>query len=392
MKERIKTVKGITLIALVITIIVLLILAGVTIATLTGENGILSKATEAKTENIAGQEEEQVKMAYSAALAQKINEDVLAEDVQNELENMMGENKTECKDNDGSIEVKFRDTGNRYVISNDGNVINQGSLTYAELSSQIGVDNYGDFVDYGIDLNDDGDTTNDWKIFYAENGNTFIIAADYLLYDKVPENAETREITGDGYDYSVRWLDPSNNGSTDISSSVADKFKFTWLDEGRESDEGNIKVATVLLNTSIWSEFASGIEGAEAIGTPTLEMFIASWNQKYSDSKLYYAINEENDYLVGNTENPTTAQVLMNTSEGYNDELYYPHQEDYHNCWGYWLVAPNSTRYLMTVEYGGSIMATTGYNNDMEVSSCLESLWYRNSSSCMFTFNSKRSK
>ena len=38
---------GITLIALVITIIVLLILAGVTIATLTGENGILTRASEA---------------------------------------------------------------------------------------------------------------------------------------------------------------------------------------------------------------------------------------------------------------------------------------------------------------------------------------------------------
>jgi len=36
--------KGITLIALVLTIIVLLILAGVTIATLTGDNGILSQA------------------------------------------------------------------------------------------------------------------------------------------------------------------------------------------------------------------------------------------------------------------------------------------------------------------------------------------------------------
>ena len=33
--------KGITLIALVITIIVLLILAGITIATLTGDNGII---------------------------------------------------------------------------------------------------------------------------------------------------------------------------------------------------------------------------------------------------------------------------------------------------------------------------------------------------------------
>ena len=42
--------RGITLIALVITIIVLLILAGVTIATLTGENGILTIASDAKIE------------------------------------------------------------------------------------------------------------------------------------------------------------------------------------------------------------------------------------------------------------------------------------------------------------------------------------------------------
>ncbi len=46
--------KGITLIALVITIIVLLILAGVTIATLTGENGILTKATQSKEETRYG--------------------------------------------------------------------------------------------------------------------------------------------------------------------------------------------------------------------------------------------------------------------------------------------------------------------------------------------------
>lgn len=44
-----RNISGITLIALVITIIVLLILAGVSIATLTGENGILTRANEAKT-------------------------------------------------------------------------------------------------------------------------------------------------------------------------------------------------------------------------------------------------------------------------------------------------------------------------------------------------------
>lgn len=40
--------EGITLIALVITIIVLLILAGVTIASLTGDNGLLTKARQAQ--------------------------------------------------------------------------------------------------------------------------------------------------------------------------------------------------------------------------------------------------------------------------------------------------------------------------------------------------------
>ena len=49
-KKQRKEEKGITLIALVITIIVLLILAAVSIATLTGENGILIRANEAKTE------------------------------------------------------------------------------------------------------------------------------------------------------------------------------------------------------------------------------------------------------------------------------------------------------------------------------------------------------
>ena len=47
-KEKIKNNNGITLIALVITIIVLLILAGVSIAMLTGENGILTQAQNAK--------------------------------------------------------------------------------------------------------------------------------------------------------------------------------------------------------------------------------------------------------------------------------------------------------------------------------------------------------
>ena len=64
---------GITLIALVLTIIVLLILAGISISMLSGDNGILSKATDTKTETEKGQEKEIIALAYNSALAKKVS-------------------------------------------------------------------------------------------------------------------------------------------------------------------------------------------------------------------------------------------------------------------------------------------------------------------------------
>ncbi len=80
---------GITLIALVITIIVLLILAGVTIATLTGENGILTRASEVSEETKKANVEEQVKLAVTASIGEdgKINLD----DLNTELGKIEGE-------------------------------------------------------------------------------------------------------------------------------------------------------------------------------------------------------------------------------------------------------------------------------------------------------------
>lgn len=65
--------RGITLIALVITIIVLLILAGVSIAMLTGQNGILSKAQTAQTKSAEAEAEEALKLALSEILSNKLD-------------------------------------------------------------------------------------------------------------------------------------------------------------------------------------------------------------------------------------------------------------------------------------------------------------------------------
>ena len=62
-KNRIKKQTGITLIALVITIIILLILAGVSIAMLTGNNGILTQAKNAKENTALAKEDEENKLA-----------------------------------------------------------------------------------------------------------------------------------------------------------------------------------------------------------------------------------------------------------------------------------------------------------------------------------------
>ena len=63
MKNKLKINNGITLIALVITIIVLLILAGITIVTLTGDNGILNKAQSAGDKTNISKERELIELA-----------------------------------------------------------------------------------------------------------------------------------------------------------------------------------------------------------------------------------------------------------------------------------------------------------------------------------------
>ena len=62
-----KNQKGITLIALVVTIVVLLILAGTSIAMLTGENGIITNAQKSTAANTEGDVRTDIEMAVNSA-------------------------------------------------------------------------------------------------------------------------------------------------------------------------------------------------------------------------------------------------------------------------------------------------------------------------------------
>ena len=63
--------KGITLVAMVITVIVLLLLAGIAIATLGGENGIFEKVKQAKKTQIESEMKEQLTMGLQELQIEK---------------------------------------------------------------------------------------------------------------------------------------------------------------------------------------------------------------------------------------------------------------------------------------------------------------------------------
>ena len=132
MKGSFKEKKGITLIALVITIIVLLILAGVSIAMLTGQNGILTQAQNAKTTTANKSAEEKVKLAVMAARSQ-------SEDASLDVEKLTTEVTTNYggQVEGGAFPATVTIDGKSFTVDSDGNVELAGSKPKV-----------GDFVNY----------------------------------------------------------------------------------------------------------------------------------------------------------------------------------------------------------------------------------------------------
>ena len=106
--------KGITLIALVITIIVLLILAGVSITTIVGDSGVISKASKAKEEVHISSDKESVDMAVLEYEMEKLNSET---DMLTFLSQY--NNDWTVEKNDNEIKINVNSCGHTYTISMD---------------------------------------------------------------------------------------------------------------------------------------------------------------------------------------------------------------------------------------------------------------------------------
>ena len=110
-KEKIEKETGITLIALVITIIILLILASVTIAAISGDNGILNNASLAKISTEFANYKEEVELYKTNKLLENLNFD----------EETLTAGETSLKydgkpeDEDGNIKTVITDLDDKYL-------------------------------------------------------------------------------------------------------------------------------------------------------------------------------------------------------------------------------------------------------------------------------------
>ena len=134
--NRLKNIHGITLIALVVTIVVLLILAATSISMLAGDNGIIKKSQDAKENNEIGTEKEIVELSATSAMigGEHGVRGLTKENLEKEIEENGLEKDVDFKvEEDGeNLIVTFIKTGREYEVDKDGNVARNYSLKAGE--------------------------------------------------------------------------------------------------------------------------------------------------------------------------------------------------------------------------------------------------------------------
>ncbi len=160
-----KQENGITLLALVITIIILLILAGITISAITGDNGIIRNAGQAKEETEIANEKEIVEKATVQAMGNNKYGNIEESELQQQLDKETGEGETRVRIIRKKYIVQFIDSDRMYRVDNNGNVF--------------------EYVYTDLPIMESGDNFNKRMADYKES----ILTVTVLDNIKIPENA-----------------------------------------------------------------------------------------------------------------------------------------------------------------------------------------------------------
>ena len=140
---------GITMIALVVTIVVLLILASITIGAVTSENGILRNANDAKEQTEIAEEKEIVDRATIQAMGNNKRGNIVEDELQEQLDKITGNGKTEADDVGEEFEVAFIESKRYYTVDKDGMITGPQETVEDKSPGDITKDENGDDIEEG---------------------------------------------------------------------------------------------------------------------------------------------------------------------------------------------------------------------------------------------------
>ncbi|MBR0491987.1 MAG: hypothetical protein IJJ82_08135 [Clostridia bacterium] len=228
-------------------------------------------------------------------------------------------------DGQSQFDVTGAKTGQKYAITSSGEVI------------RICKERIGDAVGYSTSMNEV--TLDNWKVFYKEikNGTEYVyfIYGDYFPYNAV---SSISELSKGNSDYMIK----STNRANLLNALTT---KSNWKDLLKGAINGNSIDYSNVTNDNIY-----------AIGSPTIELWVNSWNKSYPSDKIFirYEENVKNNNYDGwyvSLNNPANAgAAYLSQKIGYSNKLYYPYTNKLDSCEGYWLSSPSVYNNGQTVQ------------------------------------------
>lgn len=257
--------KGITLIALIITVIVLSLLIGVTVVPLLGQKGMI-----------------------------------------NDTKQMLGDANTIAGENQGKID-KIKDSIINDDFSEDLEDINGTAANIVKNN------NKNDYIGkYVTNYKPSGVTDIKWRIFYigqdptntGEN-NIYLIADHYIPRGDLPaKNNKTPNAGSDSSGTRTAYFTNVYTEYTGSNSITSSNPAYNWLNQWNEylsnnntsSTNQNIRSVAYMMDTEIWNKFAISSASKYVIGGPTLELFAKSYNDVYTTPEIVLEVKYSTDY------------------------------------------------------------------------------------------------
>lgn len=247
--NKIKSTKGITLISLVVTIIILLILAGVTIATLMGDNGLINKAKDAKIKTEIASIKEEIQTDILGKQAENngnISDDSLKEILENygvlsDEEKLTDKTLTTTK---GSYEIKVSDIFNGTTVKDSPK-----EPTFTTVANAPDTTGFNKSNTYYVawDLNEVGTEYIPNEIqMESENGTKNSAPSNWYDYTQGVNHWANVKTTGGGNDCYWVWI-PRYAYKVPTRSSKAETIEIKFL-----KDDTNIPIGetTEITNTT----------------------------------------------------------------------------------------------------------------------------------------------